>query len=77
MKHCLLFWCSISLLCPLIGYSQLFINEVSQGASGSNEHGLWSNGFGEQFQTGLCDGTYDVTVTDANGCVSTGTVVLP
>ncbi len=38
---------------------------------------IWSNGFGDQFQTGLCDGTYDVTVTDANGCVSTGTVTLP
>jgi len=33
---------------------------------------IWSNGFAEQFQTKLCDGTYSVTVTDANGCTVTG-----
>ncbi|MBL4578568.1 MAG: SprB repeat-containing protein [Flavobacteriales bacterium] len=37
----------------------------------------WDNGYGDQFQTGLCDGVYNVTVTDANGCISTGTVTLP
>jgi len=37
----------------------------------------WSNGYSDQFQTGLCDGTYNVTVTDANGCTATGTVTLP
>jgi len=38
---------------------------------------VWDNGYNDQFQTGLCDGTYNVTVTDANGCTSPGTVVLP
>jgi len=33
---------------------------------------IWSNGFSEQFQTKLCDGSYSVTVTDANGCTATG-----
>ena len=33
---------------------------------------IWSNGFAEQFQTTLCDGSYSVTVTDANGCTATG-----
>jgi len=37
----------------------------------------WSNGYGDQFQTVLCDGTYNVTVTDANGCTATGSVTLP
>jgi len=36
---------------------------------------IWSNGFTDQFQTKLCDGTYDVTVTDANGCTVTGLTV--
>ena len=38
---------------------------------------IWSNGYTDQFQTGLCNGTYNVTVTDANGCAATGTVTLP
>jgi len=38
---------------------------------------IWDNGYTDQFQTGLCDGIYNVTVTDANGCTSTGTVILP
>ncbi|HIO72688.1 MAG TPA: PKD domain-containing protein [Flavobacteriales bacterium] len=37
---------------------------------------IWSNGYTDQFQTKLCDGTYDVTVTDANGCVITGPTVV-
>ena len=37
---------------------------------------IWSNGYTDQFQTKLCDGTYDVTVTDANGCVVTGPTVV-
>ena len=38
---------------------------------------LWSNGYNDQFQNGLCNGTYTVTVTDANGCVSTASVTIP
>lgn len=34
---------------------------------------LWSNGYWTEDLTGLTPGFYDVTVTDANGCTSTGT----
>ena len=37
----------------------------------------WDNGYNDQFQIGLCDGTYNVTVTDANGCTANGTVTIP
>ena len=33
---------------------------------------LWSNSATTQSQTGLASGSYDVTVTDANGCIGTG-----
>ncbi len=33
---------------------------------------LWSNSATTQSQTGLAAGSYDVTVTDANGCTGTG-----
>ncbi len=33
---------------------------------------LWSNSATTQSQTGLAAGSYDVTVTDANGCIGTG-----
>ncbi|MFH1321413.1 MAG: T9SS type A sorting domain-containing protein [Bacteroidota bacterium] len=36
----------------------------------------WSNGATTQNITGLTAGTYSVTVTDANGCVTTGSVTL-
>ena len=37
----------------------------------------WDNGVGAgQAQTGICDGTYEVTVTDANNCTATATVVI-
>ena len=37
---------------------------------------LWSDGQTTQTATGLLPGTYDVTVTDNNGCSSTGTIVV-
>ncbi|MBI2968660.1 MAG: PKD domain-containing protein [Bacteroidetes bacterium] len=37
---------------------------------------LWSNTFSGEDPSGLCDGTYTVTVTDANGCTaSTNTTI--
>jgi gliding motility-associated-like protein len=37
---------------------------------------LWSNGSSNQVATNLCSGSYDVTVTDANGCTSLSTIVI-
>ena len=37
---------------------------------------LWSNGSADQTATGLAVGTHTVTVTDANGCTATNTVVI-
>jgi len=37
---------------------------------------LWTNGSSNQVATNLCTGSYDVTVTDANGCTSTSTIVI-
>jgi gliding motility-associated-like protein len=37
---------------------------------------LWSNGQVNSLATGLCTGSYTVTVTDANGCAATSSVVI-
>ncbi|MCH7534723.1 MAG: gliding motility-associated C-terminal domain-containing protein, partial [Bacteroidetes bacterium] len=37
---------------------------------------IWSNGYTDQFQTQLCDGTYDVTITDANGCTDSQSAIV-
>lgn len=37
---------------------------------------LWSNGATTSTISGLCPGSYTVTVTDANGCTNSGTVVI-
>ncbi len=36
----------------------------------------WSNGGTDMILTGLAPGTYDVTVTDANGCTATGSATV-
>ena len=36
----------------------------------------WSSGGSAATETGLCAGTYTVTVTDANGCTGTGTTTI-
>ena len=53
--------------CPCAGVARVF---PSGGTPPYNI--IWSNGFTDQFQTKLCDGVYDVTITDANGCTTTG-----
>lgn len=37
---------------------------------------IWDNGSTDDFQTGLPDGTYAVSVVDANGCVDTASATL-
>jgi len=37
---------------------------------------IWSNGSTDKYLSKLCDGTYFVTVTDANGCTVVGTNVV-
>ncbi|HZG00626.1 MAG TPA: fibronectin type III domain-containing protein, partial [Chitinophagales bacterium] len=37
---------------------------------------IWDNGTTDDFQTGLEDGTYAVTIIDDNGCVDTASAVL-
>lgn len=46
-----------------------------QGGVGPYSY-LWSNGATEQTITGLEPGTYTVTITDANGCISQETVTV-
>jgi len=38
---------------------------------------IWSNGYTDQFQTGICMGAFSVTVTDSNGCTANGSITLP
>lgn len=57
--------------CPCAGVVRVF------PAGGTPPYNvIWSNGFTDQFQTKLCDGTYSVTVTDANGCTVSGASVI-
>ena len=37
---------------------------------------IWSNGSTDKYLSKLCDGTYFVTVTDANGCIVVGNNVV-
>ncbi len=45
---------------------------VTANVSGTNQPYtyVWGNGNVSSINTGLCDGTYDVTVTDAGGCTA-------
>nr|MBK9650020.1 T9SS type A sorting domain-containing protein [Bacteroidota bacterium] len=47
----------------------------SSGGSGNSSYS-WSNGSTGTFVSGLSQGTYTVTVTDANGCTNTCTSVI-
>ncbi|MFH1319103.1 MAG: SprB repeat-containing protein [Bacteroidota bacterium] len=60
--------------CPCLcsGYAYLF----PQGGTPPFTM-IWSNGYTDQFQTSLCDGTYTVSLADANGCTANGSVTLP
>ena len=53
------------------------INITVTGGTGIGTYTyLWSNGFSTEDITGLAAGTYDVTVTDANGCTVTGSYTV-
>ncbi|PCJ83672.1 MAG: hypothetical protein COA57_10800 [Flavobacteriales bacterium] len=58
--------------CPCNGLINLFPSGGTPPYSIS-----WSNGYTDQFQNGLCDGTYTTTVTDSNGCTVTASVTIP
>ncbi len=49
---------------------------VAGGASCTSYTYLWSNGATTEDLTNVAAGTYTVTVTDANGCVATGSITL-
>nr|MDQ3101061.1 gliding motility-associated C-terminal domain-containing protein [Bacteroidota bacterium] len=37
---------------------------------------LWSNGSTDQDLSGLSSGSFDISITDANGCITSGTIVI-
>ncbi|MBN4062156.1 gliding motility-associated C-terminal domain-containing protein, partial [Bacteroidales bacterium AH-315-I05] len=50
---------------------------VSMGGSGTAPYSYdWGNGQTGQTATGICDGNYTVTVTDANTCTATASVII-
>ena len=49
---------------------------VTASAGGGSYTYLWSNGNTSQTNSALSAGTYSVTVTDANGCTSTQSIVV-
>lgn len=74
---------SVTITTPANGIQNPTINGASNGSININVAGgtpsytySWSNGATTQDISGLPDGTYTVTVTDANGCVSSQTFTL-
>ena len=57
--------------CPCAGVARVFPSGGTPPYSV-----IWSSGDSDKYLSGLCDGTYGVTVTDANGCVVIGTSVV-
>ncbi|PCH97859.1 MAG: hypothetical protein COB85_02375 [Bacteroidetes bacterium] len=56
--------------CPCAGVVRVF------PAGGTPPYNvIWSSGETDKYLSKLCDGTYGVTVTDANGCIVIGTSV--
>jgi gliding motility-associated-like protein len=65
------------------GGSDISCNGATDGGVSANPIGgtpnysyNWTGGFNTQTVTGLAAGTYNVTVTDANGCTTTSSVTL-
>ncbi len=57
--------------CPCAGVARVF------PAGGTPPYSvIWSSGDTDKYLSALCDGSYAVTVTDANGCVVIGTTVV-
>lgn len=72
-----------NLLFNSVNFSDVTCNGFANGAASVTTQGgtapyayLWSNGSTSSFIGNLSGGTYNVTVTDANGCTRLSTVVL-
>ncbi len=64
-------------------FTNVLCNGQCNGTAGANASGgvtpytySWNNSQSTQTATGLCPGGYTVTITDANGCTSSGSVTI-